>query len=207
MGNLYDIAMGTALKSTAADEYAVEIATSPNQRDTVMAFILSKCTDEDIKSSLGLSQQTIDSLKKLFYDESCIRSKLDHIEYIRRYTNTEAQDEGRLLIRIAIDNGPFALMDKLSIGHECPKINMKAVTEKLFATAISTGLMARGNSLRSEENRQALKWFQTATQLISSYGNMEKNIEDTEDAIVAIERRKLLHRPDELGIVRSEIMH
>jgi hypothetical protein len=172
-----------------------------------MAFILSRCTSEDIQISLGLDQSIIDKLNTLFYDAKYVRSKLDHIEYIRRYTNDVATDEGRQLIRIAIDNGPFALMDRLCIGHESPKINIRAVAEKLLSTAISSGLMARGNMLRSEENKRALKWFQTAANLLSVYSELERGSEDTEDAIVAIERRKLLHRPEELGIVRSEVMH
>jgi hypothetical protein len=103
--------------------------------------------------------------------------------------------------------GPIALKSKFCLGYEMPSIDQDYVNHRMYMTAVSFGLMSRGNALSSREGKEAMRWFQQATDMSVMYRKLQEGNNDSQDAIVAIEQRKLIHKPEDAGINRSEILH
>lgn len=204
--NLYDLYKGSRVGS-GDQKILMNHIFSPFKRDAIMSYFFARCSTADIEASLELSPEVIEGVARLFFDRTQLQTKLDHFEYAREYVEEFASTEGRNLISLGMAGGPLALMNKFCLGYEMPNIDQEYVNHRMYMTAISFGLMARGNALTSKEGKEALKWFQQATDMGVMYRKMIESSNDTQDAVVAIEQRKLLHKPEAAGINRSEILH
>jgi len=203
---LYELYIGKRV-GTESQEILLNHVFSLFKRDALMAYFFARCSTLDIEESLELSPEIVEGVARLFFDRTQIRTKLDHFEYARDYVDRFASPEGRNLIALGMAGGPLALKNKFCLGYEMPTLDQDYVNHRMYMTAVSFGLMARGNALTSKEGKEALRWFQQATDMSVMYKKMQESSNDTQDAIVAIEQRKLLHKPEAVGINRSEILH
>jgi hypothetical protein len=161
----------------------------------------------DLEESLELPPEVIDSIARLFFDRTKIRTKLDHIEYAREYIEKFASPEGKSLIYLGMTSGPIPLKNKFCLGYEMPNIDQDYVDHRMYMTAVSFGLMTRGNALTSREGKEAYHWFQQAADMSKTYRKLQQGDDDSQDAIVAIEQRKLIHKPEAAGINRNDVLH
>lgn len=203
---LYDIYKGNAV-ATLDEEITVDHVFNEFKRDVIMAYFFARCSTRDVQDSLELPINVIEAVAKLFFDRSKIHTKLDHIEYAREYMDKFASTEGRNLIYLGMTGGPIALKSKFCLGYEMPDIDQEYVQHRMYMTAVSFGLMVRGNALTSKEGKESLRWFQQANDMSVMYRRIQDSTNTVQDAIVAIEQRQLVHRPESAGLNRDEILH
>jgi hypothetical protein len=189
--------------------YVYELCNSNYHRDCIMAFMLSRASNEEISSCLELPVRVVQDFAKLMFEKEEIRSKLDHILYAREYQNNVAEEEGKWLIDTGLSGGPTVLQDRFLLGHEELSIDIRSVSRKMINTAYTIGMVARGNSLTSDASKQALKWFDSVTKLLAAHEKlrMEEIDDNVDDAVVAIKQHQLTHTPEELKLLPDEIMH
>jgi hypothetical protein len=196
-------------KDDEAIRAALDLGESDYHRDCIMAFILSRATLEETSKSLEIPYEVLEVFEKLFFEKSEIRNKLDHFVYAREYQKNVAQEEGKWLIDTGLSGGPVILQDRFLLGHEELNIDVRGVSRKMINTAYTIGMVARGNSLTSEASKQALRWFDSVTKLLSAHEKlrMEEIDENIDDAVIAIKQQQLTHTPEELKILPENIMH
>lgn len=194
-------------EGTEFQQVVVSHVFSEFKRDVVMAYFFARCSSKDIEESLELAPEIVEGIARLFFDRTKIRTKLDHIEYAREYMERFACPEGKNLIYLGMTGGPLTLKNKFCLGYEMPAIDQDFVNHRMYLTAVSFGLMARGNALTSREGKEALHWFQQASDMSTTYRKLQQGEDDSQDAIVAIEQRKFLHKPEAAGINRNDILH
>lgn len=204
---VYEVAVSE--KEDDVIRIALDLGESDYHRDCIMAFILSRATLDEIAKSLEIPYEVLEVFEKLFFEKSEIRNKLDHIMYAREYQKNVAQEEGKWLIDTGLSGGPVILQDRFLLGHEELSIDVRGVSRKMINTAYTIGMVARGNSLTSEASKQALRWFDSVTKLLSAHEKlrMEEIDENIDDAVVAIKQHQLTHTLEELKILPENIMH
>jgi hypothetical protein len=203
---LYDLYFGR-VEGTEVQQAVISHVFSEFKRDVVMAYLFARCSMTDLEESLELPPEVIDSIARLFFDRTKIRTKLDHIEYAREYIEKFASPEGKSLIYLGMTSGPIPLKNKFCLGYEMPNIDQDYVDHRMYMTAVSFGLMTRGNALTSREGKEAYHWFQQAADMSKTYRKLQQGDDDSQDAIVAIEQRKLIHKPEAAGINRNDVLH
>jgi hypothetical protein len=203
---LYDLYLGN-IEGTESQQTVVSHVFSEFKRDVIMAYFFARCSSADIEESLELAPDIIEGVARLFFDRTKIRTKLDHVEYAREYMERFAGPEGKNLIYLGMTGGPISLKSKFCLGYEVPNIDQDYVNHRMYLTAVSFGLMARGNALTSREGKESLRWFQQASDMSSVYRKLQQGEDDSQDAIVAIEQRKFAHKPEAAGINRDDILH
>lgn len=203
---LYDLYLGN-IEGTEFQQTVVSHVFSEFKRDVVMAYFFARCSAKDIEESLEIPPEIVEGIARLFFDRTKIRTKLDHIEYAREYMERFAGAEGKNLIYLGMTGGPLSLKNKFCLGYEMPAIDQDYVSHRMYMTAASFGLMARGNALTSREGKEAFRWFQQASDMSTVYRKLQQGEDDSQDAIVAIEQRKFVHKPEAAGINRDEILH
>jgi hypothetical protein len=204
---VYEVAVGS--KTDDNIQAALDLGDSDYHRDCIMAFLLSRSPVQEISGCLEISASILEIFEKLFCDKSEMRNKLDHILFAREYQKNVAQEEGRWLIDTGLTGGPTVLQDRFLLGHEELNIDVRSVSRRMINTAYTIGMVARGNSLTSEVSKQALRWFDSVTKLLSAHEKlrMEEIEENIDDAVIAIKQQQLTHTPEELKILPENIMH
>jgi len=204
---VYEVAIGSNVDTDI--QAALDLGDSEYHRDCIMAFLLSRATLKETSECLEISTGILEIFEKLLCDKSEMRNKLDHILFAREYQKNVAQEEGRWLIDTGLTGGPTVLQDRFLLGHEELNIDVRSVSRRMINTAYTIGMVARGNSLTSEVSKQALKWFDSVTKLLSAHEKlrMEEIDENIDDAVIAIKQQQLTHTPEELKILPENIMH
>ena len=191
-----------------AVEYLLELKENAYKFETVLAFFMSGALIPIIAESLELDEEVLHLYQHLFINPKEFKSKLDRLYYAKELVQEISQSsEGAALVQAAILMGPKFLVWHLSSGEEEVQLDPKALARRMIHGAFFTSGIAKGNSITSEESKEALKWLKTAATLISSYDKLRIDDTATDDAMLAIEQRKATLTAEEAGISIEDILN
>jgi hypothetical protein len=179
----------------------------PYERDTLVSFFLSGATLNQILYGTGVRIEVLRVFESLFMDRTQLKNKMEWRLYGKYYAANKATDDVRRQIEVGLAYGPSVLMDYWTMGNDVMEIPEKEILSRWTMTAYSKAMVARGSSVNSAAAKEAFKWGAIAVKSVMELRNAKTDNDTSMDAVLAIEQRKNVVNPKELGVPLTDIMH
>jgi hypothetical protein len=173
--------------------YALDLIENADHRDDIIAFLLSGAEVVTISDWLRIPLPVMEIFCELCFNTLEFRNKLEIRSYARRYAEEYAQPENADLIGSAILLGPDYMKYYFQQGGEKVEMDPREFAKSLIQQSFHLSRVARGNPINSPATKEALRWLNAASKLISGYDKVTGDgmNDDDNEAIVAIEEVKL----------------
>lgn len=190
-------------------EYALDLIEDANYRDNVIAFLLSGATPMVVSEWLQIPVKVVDLFCELCFEKAEFRNKLEWRSYALKYAQDYALPENADLVRSAIVLGPQYMKYHFQQGEEVVPLDARDLARSLIHQAFHFSRVARGNSINSAASKEALRWLNTASKLLTGYDKIpnEESNDDDNDAWIAIEEVKISQSVEECGLPKDAVMH
>jgi hypothetical protein len=186
---------------------ALDLILTPEHRDILTAYFFSRASFNDIASVTEIPHAVLGHFQYLCADMSVSRNKLEHRSWAEKYYEDIAHTKtGQALIRGSILYGPGFLNNHIRLGIETPMVNVKEYAERMLQQAYHMSMMATGDDLTSGATQESLKWYKAATSMLTAYNAMNFSSDAKMEAIVAIESRRNVLRPGDIGLRTDDIL-
>jgi hypothetical protein len=207
LGNLFDVLTGCVQDDEIS--YALDLVRVREHKEALLAFFLCNSTLKHVSTVLSIETSVLEHVRDLILDPSVFRNKLERFSYARELVENKKAltDKGREYIKAGLIHGPEILGQHFALGDEEDTINPKKLVEHFIKTAYYLSANARGNSVTAETTKQARMWMLDVLKYFDAYKDWQGGINDGDEALVAIEKRKATISADELGISPDEIYH
>lgn len=180
----------------------------PYERDVVIAFLLSGATLQQTHYGLNIALEILANFENLFMDRKTFKNKIEWRLYAQYYLAHKAVPEARQMLQAGMAHGPSVLMDHWTMGNDIMDVPEREILSRCAMTAYTKALVARECSVTSLEAKEAFKWGAMAIRSIAELRNTRAETGDTQmDALLAIEKRRVVVPPKELGISLTDIGH
>jgi hypothetical protein len=195
-------------KSDATIEETLAYIASDYHRDILVAFLLSGMPEDEIAEFLRLDRTVLDQFQLLLVNPVEFRNKLDIFWYAEQYVKNKCGNErGQQVVKAGIQLGPAGLIHQFTHGDEDIRIDTKKITKKMLQVAFVLGQLARGNPVTSAQSKESLKWVGAANQLAKQVEHLGADTSDADEALLAVEERKLARTAEQAGISADDILH
>lgn len=180
----------------------------PYERDVIISFLLSGATVQQTYYGLGISAEILSNFEALFMERKTFKNKIEWRLYAQYYLEQKIVPEARQMLQTGMSHGPSVLMDHWTMGNDVMEVPEREIVSRWAMTAYTKALVARDCSITSLEAREAFKWGAMAIKSVSELRNTRAETGDTQmDALLAIEKRRVVVPPKELGISLTDIGH
>lgn len=205
----YEVANGTTDPAEAsAIEEALYLYHVPYERDVVIAFLLSGASLQQTHYGLGISLESLANFEALFMDRKTFKNKIEWRLYAQYYAAQRVVPEVKQMLLSGMAHGPAVLMDHWTMGNDVMEVPEREIVSRWAMTAYSKALVARGANVTSQEAKEAFKWGAMAIKSVSELRNTRAETNGAGmDALLAIEKRRVVVSPKELGISLTDIGH
>ena len=205
LAKVYDFLTGE--KDDDRVEYVVSLLDSPMARDRIVAFFLSGATLPEISKSLWIPIEVLELFQWLYVNKDEFRHKLEIYQYAQEYMRNVCEEENEEWLKLGLEIGPLALIYKHLHGHENLPIDARMLTREMINQAFHLSMLARGNQITSSVAKEAYKWMGSASRMALSYDKLGLDDTAEDEALVAIERRKMTRTPEEAEVPPDTILH
>lgn len=187
--------------------YALDLIEDPEHKDGIIAFLLSGEDLMGIATWLRIPLPVLEIFCALCFDRNEFRNKLELRSYARKYAREIAQPENTELIASAILLGPKYMMYHFQTGNEEMPMDPREFAKNLIHQAFHISRVARGNPINSPASKEALRWLNAASKLITGYDKVPGDdlTDDDSEAMIAIEEVKISRSVTELGLAPDDI--
>ena len=207
--SVYNVITGTTKDDTIS--YALDLINEPQDRDSIVAFLLGGATYEGVATTLWIeSVATVEIFAQLYMDSSVFRNKLEHLRYCEYYLESicpEDDERNQALIRQGISHGPKSLELWFKRAGDVVHVSKEDITNAVLQMAFTNALAAKDVSVISPIAKESHRWVKTALDAITARDEHDRDTSDELDAILAIEKHLAAKSPEAAGIVPEEIMH
>jgi hypothetical protein len=203
---VYSVCEG--LEESTAIQEALYLYHVPYERDVIISFLLSGATVQQVHYGLGISAEILANFETLFMDRKTFKNKIEWRLYAQYYLANKVVPEAKQMLQAGMSHGPSVLMDHWTMGNDVMEIPEREILSRWAMTAYTKSLVARDCPITSLEAREAFKWGAMAIKSVSELRNTRAETGDTQmDALLAIEKRRVVVPPKELGISLTDIGH
>lgn len=205
--HVYQVCIGEL--QDQALHHCIDTITTPEEKDTLVAYFLSGESTEKIASGLWMDYEKVRYFGQLMIDMSYFRDKLEIFRYADYYLNNVCTEDKKPYIRTAVDIGPEALHHLHQLGAEASAISADTFRSGALALAYHHMIKSRGQSITSPISNAALKYMTAGTKLIKVLDETkDEEITGWTTAKLAIEERRVEMTVDKLDLgPEDEVFH
>jgi len=204
-----DVFTGKSTDKTVT--YVIDKIQEPTDRDSIVAFILSGASAEEITTALWIPHpEAISLFMNLYLDTTVFRDKLDHLRYCEYYLKhvcAENDERNQALIRQGMSHGSKILSLWWQRANDVVTLDGADLTSKVLNVAYTNAIIAKDVSVTSATAREAHKWVKTALDTMSVRDNYSRDNDTDLDAVLAIQKHMGTKTPDDLGLKIEDIIH
>ncbi len=198
-----ELALWHALNNKITDKHvarALELY-SADEAVILYAWLVAEASDEQIKDALGISEETTQAYRHLFFDRHEFRDRLDLIRWVREYSE-ENPDQGVDILQNALVMGVPYLMWVYSKGEIA--LDPDTVKRQVMADAYFRGRSNRMHAMTSKEAQTAHQYMATAFKASQVLG--EKSQGDMNQILIKLRYRDMTETVAEAA-KDGEIIH
>lgn len=203
--HIYGVMCGTIEDTTVIS--AIGLIQEPMVRDRLVAYFLSGATLREISASLWIATNILEVFEDLYINKREFGHKLEIHLFAKEYVKNSESDDCEEWIRLGLEVGPSALIFKHLHGHEDLPVDSRMITREIIQQAFHLGSLARANSVTSATSKEAFKWLGAAAKIATTYDKLGMDDGSEDEAIAAIEERKMTSTPDEAQLLPDKILH
>ena len=207
---VYSVMVGDVVDDDV--QYAIDKINEPQDRDAIVAYLLSGADPQTIADSLWISRKEVIEIFALLYmDLSTFRDKLEHLRFCEYYLAHVCDPEdhrNKALIQQGISHGPKALELWWKRAGDHVAVAREDITDAVLRMAFTNAMAAKDVSVTSPVAKEAHRWVRTAMDTLEVRDHDKGLDDDSLDALVAIDRQlESTKTPEEAGLNPEEILH
>ncbi len=199
------------IKTEITDETistVLELIEVPEYRDVMCAFILSNTPTSDIKLSLNMSEEVVDTFKQLYMDLEVFHHKLQLRAFIKHYlADVVSDDEHKELIELGLNQGSDHLVYRLALGDEKVMLDEAKCARNAITQAYFLSTLPKGADITSPQVRQALRWTDKWTSWLIKTEKSGMTDGGSADPALAIDDREQEIVVEHLQLDPKEVYH
>ncbi len=176
-------------------------------KDILVAFFLSGMERAAIAKFLRMDLEVLTYFERLVINPKEFRNKLDIFWYAEKYAGDCMDAKGRQVVQAGIQLGPFGLLHQFTHGDEEIEIDAKKISKKMIQVAFTLSQVARGNPVTSDQTKEAFKWMNSASKMAKEAERIGADTTQEDEALLAVEERKLARTAKDAGIEIDQILH
>lgn len=134
--------------------YALDIYLDRYQKEVLEAFMVARASDVEIKDILEIPEEVCDVYRRLFFDETVFRNRLDLISYVASYDGNDA-GFGKALKTVAVKIGLEPLKASFKPGYF---VNPMTAVQESMTQSYLLSKAAMDHPIDSPKAREARQW-------------------------------------------------